>query len=227
MWSDFLSLIFPNICQSCEGDMVKNERVICSHCKVHLPRTNFHYYYDNPVNKLFWGKSNITSASAFYHFNKGSKVQHLIHNLKYKGQKEVGVIAGRLFAQDLQKSELFNTVSLIVPVPLHPKKLKKRGFNQSEYIAIGLSEGLKAPISIDNLVRNSSSETQTKRKRFERWQNVESAFHLLNAEKVRNEHILLVDDVITTGSTIEACASRLLEVEGVKVSVATLAYASI
>jgi ComF family protein len=226
MLRDFISLIFPSVCASCGKGLFKNEHCICTWCAFHLPRTNFHTDNDNPVAKIFWGRINIFSASAFYSFGKGGKVQHLIHQLKYKGRKEIGEAIGKLYGYDLRKSAAFKTVDLIIPVPLHPKKKKKRGYNQSEYFAVGLSKSLKTKMDAHSLFRALESETQTRKSRFSRWKNVESVFQLRQPEKLTNKHILLVDDVITTGATLEACAQVLLAVPGVKVSVAAIAFAN-
>ena len=226
MLNDFISLIFPQVCVSCGNSLFKHEHSICTPRAYHLPKTNFHLHNDNPVAKIFWGRINIHSAAACYGFNKGGKVQHLIHQLKYKGRKEVGLTVGKLYGLELKKSERFNTVYTVIPVPLHARKHRKRGYNQSDYFAKGLALSMNAEPDTRTLVRPFESETQTRKTRFSRWQNVESVFRLKDAKKLEGRHILLVDDVITTGATLEACAQTLLKVPGVKISVATIAYAS-
>ncbi len=226
LWNDFVSLFFPVICVSCGKSLYKNENSICTYCLYHLPRTNFHLTNDNPVAKIFWGRINIQAASSFYAFNKGGKVQQLVHQLKYKGQQHVGIRLGNLYGYELRDNNDFNTVDLIVPVPLHAKKLRKRGYNQSLCFAEGLSESMRLPVDSTVLCRSAASETQTKKSRFTRWKNVEHIFYTQNELLLMHKHILLVDDVITTGATLEACAQALLKVEGVKVSIATIAYAS-
>jgi ComF family protein len=178
------------------------------------------------VAKIFWGRINIHAASAFYNFGKGGKVQHLIHQLKYRGQKEIGVTLGRFYGYDLRKSDSFKNVDTIIPVPLHPKKQKKRGYNQSEFFASGLAETMKKQTDFKTLLRSYPSETQTRKSRFSRWKNVETAFQLSNGEALKDKHILLVDDVITTGATLEACAQVLMQIPGVRVSIAAIAYAN-
>jgi ComF family protein len=190
-----------------------------------LPKTNYHLYNDNPIEKLFWGRVTIFSAAAFYNFGKGGKVQQLIHQLKYKGQKEVGITLGKLYGYELKRSEKFKDIDIIIPVPLHPRKKKKRGYNQSEFFAEGLSKTLKASTDFQTLSRAKESSTQTKKSRFSRWENVESIFQLNDWEPLKGKHILLVDDVITTGATLEACAQTLLQIPNVKVSIATIAHA--
>ncbi len=221
---DFISLFFPRVCNACEAPLMHNEEIICMSCLFHLPKTNFHQDQENPVSRLFWGRVNIHAAAAFYYFRKGSKIQHLMHQFKYKGHKEVGVFIGDLYGDELKKSPCFNTVNVVIPVPLHRKKIKKRGFNQSERFAMGLSQSMKIDLVTSVLVRKTASETQTKKTKFRRWENVKEIFDIEQAETLEGKHLLLVDDVITTGSTIEACATVLHQIPGVKVSVAGMAF---
>jgi ComF family protein len=190
-----------------------------------IPRTNYHLENENPVAQLFWGRCLIEKAAAFSFYNKGSRIRNLIHNLKYRGIRELGFELGRIYGLSLKSSGFIADIDLIIPVPLHPSKKRIRGFNQSDYISSGIADATGLTVSSDSLARISGSETQTKRSRYERWTNVEGIFHVIDPEIVRGMHILLVDDVITTGSTIESCANELLKVEGVKVSVAALAFA--
>ncbi len=226
MLKDFISLIFPKICVSCGKSLFKNEHSICTYCAYHLPKTNYHLDNENPVAKIFWGRANIFSAAAFYNFNKGGQVQHLIHQLKYKGRPEVGVAVGKLYGYELMQSDYFNTVTTIIPVPLHPKKQKKRGYNQSDCFAEGLSKSMNVEADFKTLYRESDSETQTRKSRFNRWQNVETIFQLRDLTTLQGKHVLLVDDVITTGATFEACAQTLLQVPDIKISIAAIAYAN-
>ncbi|MCW3104896.1 MAG: Amidophosphoribosyltransferase [Bacteroidetes bacterium] len=226
MFDDFISLIFPRICLSCGKSLYKSEHSICTYCSYHLPKTNYHTDNENPIAKIFWGRINIHSASAYYAFGKGGKVQHLIHQLKYRGQKDIGVTLGKFYGYDLRKCDSFKTVETIIPVPLHPRKQKKRGYNQSEFFAAGLAETMKAKTDFSTLYRAYESETQTRKSRFSRWKNVETVFRLKDPEQLAGRHILLVDDVITTGATLEACAQTLLQIPGVRISIATIAYAS-
>lgn len=195
------------------------------HCYISIPRTNYHLSIDNPVAQLFWGRCQICKAAAFSFYNKGSRIRKLIHNLKYKGIREVGFELGLIYGQSLKTSGFIENMDLIIPVPLHPSKQRIRGFNQSEYISKGLSESTGLPLELKSLIRKTLSDTQTKRSRYERWMNVEGIFAVSDPEKLKGKHILLVDDVITTGSTLEACAGELLKIEDVKVSVAALAVA--
>jgi ComF family protein len=194
-------------------------------CYVVIPRTNFHIENENPVAQLFWGRCMIEKAAAFSFFNKGSRIRNLIHNLKYKGIKELGYELGRIYGLSLKSSGFTVNIDLIIPVPLHPSKKRNRGFNQSELISTGISDATGLPVNINSLARSKVSATQTRRSRFERWTNVEGIFRVTDPDILKDRHILLVDDVITTGSTIESCANELLKVEGVKVSVVALAFA--
>lgn len=225
--NDFISLFFPRVCQACGATLFKSEDVICTFCNYRLPRTNFHLEEDNQISRIFWGRVDIASAAAFYFFRKGSRVQHLIHRLKYKGEKEIGIFIGKQYGFDLKESKLFNTVEVVIPVPLHPKKQKKRGYNQSEQFAIGLAEAMQIEMDEKNLVRSVATETQTRKSRFKRWENVKEIFVVKDAEKLEGKHILLVDDVITTGATIESCANALLKISDIKVSVAAIAVAKV
>lgn len=224
MQNDFLSLIFPKICYSCGKSLFKREDCICIYCHYHLPRTNFHLDADNPVQKLFWGRVNIHSATAMYLFNKGSQVQGLIHQLKYRGKKEIGVSLGKYYGRELKNAQLFSSADMVIAVPLHSKKLKKRGYNQSEAFAAGLAESMELENGSPVMIRTNESETQTRKSRFERWKNVEEIFKVTLPEKIEGKHIILADDVVTTGATLEACAGKILEVPGTKVSVVTISY---
>lgn len=223
MINDFFNLIFPKLCCACNNALLKNEQIICVRCTLNLPKTNFHNDKENPVNKVFWGRVVIEMASSFYVFSKKSKVQNLLHNLKYKGVKEVGFVTGEMFGHELKDSKYFQDIDYIIPVPLHKHKLKKRGYNQSEWIANGLSKSMKVPVDINTLYRKKDSQTQTKKSKYKRWENVGEIFGLAN-EGLKGKRILLVDDVVTTGATIEACA-QVLKQQECKILVATLAYA--
>ncbi len=204
--------------------MYKNETSICTYCAYHLPKTNYHLTAENPVAKLFWGRVPLHSGAAYYSFSKGGKVQNLIHQLKYKGRKEIGYAVGQLYGHDLKKSDLFATVTDVIPVPLHAKKLKKRGYNQSELFANGIADSMNVTFNPTALLRVTASETQTRKSRFSRWENVAYVFEIREAELLKGKHILLVDDVITTGATLEACAQKILEIPDTKVSIATIAF---
>ncbi|MGA2405449.1 MAG: ComF family protein [Bacteroidales bacterium] len=225
LWDDFISLLFPRLCYACGNHLMRNENLICTECYVLIPRTNYHIAEDNPVAQLFWGRCIIEKAAAFSYYNKGSRIRNLIHNMKYKGIREIGIELGRIYALSLKSSGFTKDIDLIIPVPLHPVKKRTRGFNQSEIISMGIADVTGLPVDTKSLVRTTVSETQTKRSRYERWTNVEGIFHVIDPQTIMNKHVLLVDDVITTGSTIESCSYELLKIEGVKVSVVALAFA--
>jgi len=224
-WTDFVSLLFPELCQACGESLIAGEDLLCLDCRYNLPFTDFHLKPDNMVAQQFWGKINLEGAYAMCYFAKGGKIQHLMHNFKYKGVQKIGNLLGNIAGDQLLKSTVFNNVDVIIPVPLHKSRLRKRGYNQSMCFAEGLSEKMGIPIDENNLVRIRATETQTHRSRFSRFQNMQEVFALTNREALRNKHILLVDDVVTTGSTLEACGSELLKVDGSKLSIATIACA--
>jgi ComF family protein len=222
---DFFNLMYPDLCLVCGENLMKTEQHLCLSCLHGIPKTNFHLQNDNPIEKRFWGKVAVYRCTAFFFFQKGSPFQKLLHCLKYKGNKEIGELLGKYAACDLIDSSDFSTVDVIIPVPLHPKKYKTRGYNQSEWIGKGLSEILQKPQNITSLIRVKENTTQTKKSVFERYENTEGIFELKDKELLEGKHVLLVDDVLTTGSTLEACIQSLQKVNGIKVSVFTLALA--
>jgi ComF family protein len=225
LWDDFISLLFPRLCYACGNHLTRNENLICTECYILIPRTGYHLQPDNPVEKLFWGRCKIEKAAAFSFYNRGSRIRNLIHNLKYKGIKDIGYELGRIYGLSLKESGFITDLDVIIPVPLHPSKKRVRGFNQSEIISLGISESTGLPVDSETLSRTTVSATQTRKSRYDRWTNVERIFSLSGTENLKGKHVLLVDDVITTGSTIESSATELLKTEGVRVSVVALAMA--
>lgn len=223
--ADFISLLFPQLCSACGAALVSNEKLLCTDCLYNLPCTNFHLQPDNIVAQQFWGKINVEGAYALYYFTKGGKVQNMVHQLKYKGIEGIGTLLGNIAGAQLNKSDVFNTVEMIIPVPLHKTRLKKRGYNQSTCFAEGISQKLNAVVADNNLVRIRATETQTHKSRFSRFENMQEVFSVKYPEMLIDKHVLLVDDIITTGSTLEACAIQLLKIKGLKLSIATIAYA--
>jgi len=221
--TDFGTLFFPKYCSSCNRNLMHFEKAVCMHCLTHLPRLQMHDECDNAVEKLFWGRIELEAATAFLSMPRNGISHRLIHRLKYHGDQEVGERLGALFAHELLESERMKGIDVIVPVPLHPKKLHVRGYNQCDCIARGMAETLGADISLNNLTRTHFSASQTRRGRISRWSNVKDIFWVREPEKFENKRILLVDDVITTGATIEACATALLKINGVQLSVGALA----
>ena len=225
-FSDLFFLVFPEICAACGNSLWNYEEVICTSCNYHLPRTNFHLDDENQVSRSFWGRARVEAAGAYLYFNKGNKVQKLIHQLKYKGRRDVGVFIGKQYGLYLKKTPAFKTVECIIPVPLHKKKLKMRGYNQSEAFADGLAISLGVSVDTTSFIRSISTETQTRKSRFRRWQNVSEMFAVTDPSLLEGKHVLLVDDVITTGATMEACIQVLSAIPGIKVSLAAIAFAN-
>ena len=222
---DFIDLFYPSVCAGCHTKLNKEESDICLVCKSTLPKTGFHKIDENPVKKLFWGRIPLHHATSYMYFTKHSKVQNMLHSIKYNGHKELAQVIGSMFGRELKDSEYYRDVDVIIPVPLHPKKQKKRGFNQSEYFGKGLSEAMGVPLSVNNLVRQSNSSTQTKKNRFQRWENVSEIFAINDKDAFHNKHLLLVDDVITTGATLEACYQALAKAGNIRLSMASIAVA--
>jgi ComF family protein len=222
---DFINLLFPDVCVVCGNALQKNEHQLCLSCLHDIPKTNYHLMPDNPIEKRFWGKVPVEQATAYFFFQKGSSFQKLLHILKYKGNKEIGELMGKYAAIDLLDAPGYETVDLIIPVPLHPRKFKSRGYNQSEWIGKGLSLILNKPMDITTLLRVRENASQTTKTVFERYENTEGIFELSDKTVLEGKHVLLVDDVLTTGSTLEACIRALLETDGIKISIFTLAVA--
>ena len=221
----FLHFIFPKICSGCGSDLVSEETVLCMHCMADLPETNFEKHPGNPVEKLFRGRLQLINASAQYYFTKESLMQRLMHLFKYKSNKELGIQLGRMMGDSLKQSGRFQ-VDALIPLPLFPAKEKRRGYNQAALLCEGISESIAVPVLYDVVTRPQHTESQTKKGRIERWKNIEGKFELTNPASIFNKHLLLIDDVITTGATLEACGTELLKVEDVRLSIASLCIAS-
>ena len=223
--SDFISLFFPRCCLGCAEALVKGEDILCTHCLAELPKTNYHLQATNPIEDRLFGRIKLKHAWAFLKFRKSGIVQHLLHQLKYNNHPEVGVRIGMLFGRELRKQGLENEFDLIVPVPLHNSRKRKRGYNQSAKFAEGLSNSLGIPWDESISVRKKRTSTQTRKSKLDRWENVKDVFGVDVAEKVFNKRILLVDDVITTGATLEACGIHLLKNNCSELSIACMAEA--
>ena len=190
-----------------------------------MPETNFELHAGNPVEKKFWGRLPLQTATAQYYFTRESLMQHLMHQFKYKRNKELGAQLGKMMGESLKRSGRFAT-DAIIPLPLFAAKEKRRGFNQATILCEGIAESLGVPVLKDVVIRSHHTDTQTKKGRVERWQNMEGKFILNKPEAIKNKNVLLVDDVVTTGATLEACGTALLQAENVKLSIATLFYAA-
>jgi len=227
LYEDLIQSLYPNLCLSCGDELYNNNEQVCLKCIFELPRTSFENILLNPVEKIFQGRIFFNAAHSEFYFSKGQVIQRLIHQLKYKGNKDIGIWLGQMMGRSLAGSARFKDVDLLLPVPLNSKKEFKRGYNQSKIICEGLSDMMKTPVLDDCLIREKETQTQTRKHRTERWINVSGGFDLRNQAKLINKHILLVDDVLTTGATLEACTQVLSAVPGIRISIATLAFASI
>lgn len=225
IWNDLINLFFPPCCLTCKNPLTKGEKHICIQCLYKLPKTGFHLRKNNPAEQLFMGKFAFENATSFLYYEKGGITQMLIHALKYKGNKELGFYLGVLAARDLIKSASYSSIDILVPVPLHTQRQRNRGYNQAEYIARGMASVLNKPIDTQSLRRTRTNTTQTKKSVFDRWVNVQEIFSLSTMQNFAGKHILLVDDVITTGSTIGACAEVILTVPNARVSLISVAIA--
>ena len=220
-----LHLVFPHVCSGCGSDLLNESSMLCLKCIADMPETNFELHPDNPVEKRFWGRLQLVGGTAQYYFTRESLMQRLMHEFKYRGNKDLGFQLGRMMGESLKKSGRFHP-DAIIPLPLFSSKEKRRGFNQSFILCEGISESLQVPVWKDVVKRSSHTDSQTKKGRIDRWRNMEGKFELVNTTSIKNKHVLLVDDVVTTGATLEACGSVLLEAANARLSVATLCYAA-
>ncbi|MGY3055084.1 ComF family protein [Pedobacter sp. UYEF25] len=222
---DLVGLLFPNLCNACGAPLVRGESLVCLHCLHHLPYTDYHLHFENRVAKQLWGRMEFEAAMAMLYFRKGETIQNLMHNLKYHEKTEIGVFLGRLLGERLLDSTLYKGIDFIVPVPLHPARLRKRGYNQSAFIAAGVAEKINAEVCNNLLQRTIYTDSQTKKNRYNRYENMKDVFTVNAKSEVLKKHVLLVDDVLTTGATIEACGKALKDAGIAKLSIATLAFA--
>jgi ComF family protein len=219
-----LHLFFPHTCVGCGTDVIDHDQLLCLHCLNHLPATNFFNQPNNPVEQVFYGRIPVANAGAGYFFTKDSLLQNLIVQLKYKGNKQIGFYLGQLLGNFLIKCDRFKQVDGLVPLPLNPRREKNRGYNQATLLCNGISSFWKKPVIEKAVVRRVYTETQTHKGRISRWENMDGIFEVINPSALENKHLLLVDDVVTTGATLEACGSEILKVPGTTLSIATLAY---
>ncbi|PIF61512.1 ComF family protein [Flavobacterium sp. 11] len=225
MFESIINLFFPKVCSGCSSFLLSNENVICTVCRHEIPLTNHHLNPENDAFKKFYGRIPVIHTSALFYFHKKGIVQELIHNLKYKGHEEIGAILGEWYAEDLKTIELLQSADEIIPVPLHRRKLKERGYNQVTAFGTALSSSLNIDYNDSLLIRNVYSKTQSKKNLLGRTEGIESTFDVSFTEKDHNKHFLLIDDVITTGSTLEACSRALLKIPGSKISIVCMAMA--
>jgi ComF family protein len=225
IFSNTLHLFYPHVCTGCGSDLLQEVNQLCLQCINHLPQTNFATHANNPIEKIFWGRIPIAAAHSQFYFEKESLVQHLIHQLKYKNNTAIGIYMGELMGKTLLNSNRFSNIDYLIPLPLFADKERKRGYNQAKIICDGLSTVMNVPVITGNVNRQRFTQTQTRKHRNERWENVEGSFVIKNPAALKGKNILLVDDVITTGATLEACGSLLTQTEGVQLYIATLAHA--
>ncbi|WP_299337497.1 ComF family protein [uncultured Psychroserpens sp.] len=223
MIKNLLNLFFPQVCSACSNHLSDNELHICTTCRHQLPLTNFHEDRDNAVHKILYGRVKLEHATALVHFSKKGIVQQLMHNLKYRGQEDIGKFLGEWLGEELKAIPSYHTIDVVVPVPLHKTKLKSRGYNQVDKFGMALALALNAEFNTEVLIKTTNTKTQVFKDRLKRNASEKSNFQIINGASLQHKHVLLVDDIITTGATVEDCANRLLEVEGVKLSLATMA----
>ena len=226
LFKHLLNLLFPRVCAACGTLLLEGEDTVCTTCRFLLPKTSYEMNPDNPLAQMFYGQMPFNAVMAEFFFSKSGKVQQLIHGLKYKGCRENGIFMGQEIGKSLEKAPDYQGIDYIIPIPLHPKKEKLRGYNQSQIIAEGISEVMNIPIASNFMSRSVFTDTQTKKSREDRWNNVKDIFVLKNQESLIGKHVLLVDDVITTGATLMSAGKALMQVDGIKISVATVACAS-
>jgi ComF family protein len=220
---DFVSLFYPRYCRGCHNSLVQGEELICTQCLLEMPKSNYHLYRENPFYQKFRGRLPVRHVMTLYKFVKESRVQQVLHNLKYKQQPELGEMLGRIYGHDLLQAEFRTSFDLIIPVPLHDSRRRIRGYNQSEEFGKGLSNVLELPCDDTFMMRKAKTETQTHKTKLSRWENVERMFHVVKPEPIAKKRILLVDDVVTTGATLEACGRALLDAECSELSIACIA----
>ncbi len=225
MFKPLVNLFFPKVCYACLNILSDNEDTICVNCRHDLPVTNFHFDNDDSVAKALYGRAKIEHGTALFRFEKKGLVQQLIHGLKYKGYETIGYALGDWLGGELNELEHYRTVDVVIPVPLHKNKLKKRGYNQVAKFGQQIAKALEAHYENDVLIKVTNTTSQTTKSRFTRWNNTDELFTIKNINSIENKHVLLVDDLITTGATLEACITVLQKAKNVKISIATMAIA--
>jgi ComF family protein len=226
-WLDHAgALILPRTCPGCGKKITGLKEVICLRCLTSLPGTGFFEQSDNPVERLFWGRTNVAAAGSQYYFTRGSSIQRILHALKYKGNRSAGQLLGSCLGESLLRTARFKPLDAIIPLPLHPERHRMRGYNQAECIARGCADVIGKPVWKEAVLRVKKTETQTKKSRLDRWDNLAGVFAVVHPERIGNRHLLLVDDVVTTGASLEACAQAILTASPASLRIATVAYAT-
>lgn len=222
---NLLNLFFPLVCEACINVLADNELVLCTSCRHHLPVTNFHFDNTEAVKKVLYGRVKLENASALLHFTKKGIVQQILHNLKYRGHEDIGEFFGKWFGAELATLEAYKTIDVVIPVPLYKTKLRKRGYNQVTKFGKEIAKALHADFIDTVLIKTKSTKTQVFKGRLTRWNDDGALFDISEDQSLTGKHILLVDDIITTGATVEACATVLLKIDNIKLSLATMAIA--
>lgn len=222
--TDFVTLFFPSLCLWCDNALLTHEEYLCIACQLQLPKTKFHLNAGNAADKIFYGRVPVSNAASFLFFNKGGITQAVVHALKYKNQPRLATMLGFQYGYELKQAAWIKNIDVIIPVPIHVNRMRERGYNQAQLFAQGLSSALSISCNTVCLSKKTGTATQTKRGRFSRWQNMEETFFVTAPTLLYDKHVLLVDDVITTGATLEACATEILKIPNTKVSIATIAY---
>ncbi|WP_157208683.1 ComF family protein [Mariniflexile maritimum] len=225
MFKPIVNLFFPKVCFACLNLLHDNEDTICVNCRHDLPVTNFHFDNDDTVAKVLYGRAKIEQGTALFRFEKKGLVQQLIHGLKYRGYENIGALLGNWLGSELKTLEHYQNIDVVIPVPLHKKKLRKRGYNQVAKFGQQLAKALDAEYNDKVLVKVTNTASQTTKQRFTRWINNDELFAIVNMGAIENKHLLLVDDLITTGATLEACITVLNKAKNIKITIATMAIA--
>jgi ComF family protein len=220
---DFISLFFPRYCVACEDSLVKGENLVCTRCMLEMPRSNYHLEHENPFFNKFRGRMPVKYVMAYFKFVKSSRVQHILHALKYKNKPELGRMLGQVYGEELIRAGFAEKFDMIIPVPLHHTRKRSRGYNQSEEFGMGLSKILEMPCEVNFLTKVARTQTQTRKSKLNRWDNVKEVFAISQQADVMGKRILLVDDVVTTGATLEACGRILIEAGCKELSLACIA----
>ncbi|WP_041301328.1 ComF family protein [Lacinutrix sp. 5H-3-7-4] len=225
MINSLINLFFPKVCSACKLLLNDNEKYICTTCRHNLPVTNYHKTNDDFVKKVFYGRAKLEQATALLRFEKKGIVQQLLHDLKYREQQQIGTFLGKWLGIELKETNNYNAIDMVIPVPLHKTKLGSRGYNQVEKFGKEIALALNTEYQDKILQKITNTSSQVNKKRFARWQNNTELFAVTNTQKLNNKHILLVDDIITTGATLEACIAELNKANNIKISIATMAIA--
>lgn len=225
-WRRLLDLISPRLCVVCGHRLTVTEEAVCMKCNLHLPRTNYHLHaYENEMARLFWGQIPVERATAFFYYEAHAETANVLYELKYKNHPEIGEVFGRMFAREIRTAGFFDGIDCIVPVPLARKRLRQRGYNQSMEIARGVSQITGLPVYGEVVRRNVFEGSQTSLGRWDRHTNVDQVFELMDGDTIHGQHLLLIDDVVTTGATVIACAKELIKAGDVKISILALGFA--